>query len=139
MRFLITRIEHLSRNLIIELTQYSGSLDLSGYDFFAVNDSQSPDLPIDLGEECKLLIFVDHHKTLGTVEGVHVDIREDSGSTASIYAHYLMTSPVEFSGTTQEENKIATALMHGIRTDTDNFVECSANRLSGKPVFSSKG
>jgi nanoRNase/pAp phosphatase (c-di-AMP/oligoRNAs hydrolase) len=112
----------LVKKLDIELTQYSDSFDVSGYDFFAVNDAQSPDLPIELPDGCELLVFVDHHKSLGTVKGLHVDIREDSGSTASIYAHYLVHSPIEFSGVTQEENKIATALMHGIRTDTDNFV-----------------
>lgn len=112
----------LVKKLDIELTQYNDSFDLSSYDYFAVNDAQSPDLPISLPSNCRLLVFVDHHKALGSVKGPHIDIREDSGSTASIYAKYLMSSPLKFTGTTQEENKIATALMHGIRTDTDNFV-----------------
>lgn len=128
----------LVKKLDIELTQYTSSFDVSGYDYFAVNDAQSPDFPIDLPEECNLLVFVDHHKSLGTVKGVHVDIRENSGSTSSIYAHYLMHSPTEFTGTTQEENKIATALMHGIRTDTDNFVNAQPIDFSASQFLAAK-
>lgn len=112
----------LVKKLDLELIQYDESFDVSKYEYFAVNDSQSSDLPIELPPGCELLIFVDHHKTLGTVSGHHVDIREDSGSTASIYSQYLMHSPVPFTGENSDENKIATALMHGVRTDTDNFV-----------------
>ena len=138
MKYPIMKTELLVKKLDIELTQYTSSFDVSGYDYFAVNDAQSPDFPIDLPEECNLLVFVDHHKSLGTVKGVHVDIRENSGSTSSIYAHYLMHSPTEFTGTTQEENKIATALMHGIRTDTDNFVNAQPIDFSASQFLAAK-
>lgn len=128
----------LVKKLDIDLTHYAESFDVSDYDFFAVNDAQSPDLPIELPENCKLLIFVDHHKSIGKVKGPHVDIREDSGSTASIYTHYLMASPMKFTGTTQEENKIATALMHGIRTDTDNFVNAQPIDFSASQFLAKK-
>ncbi|MEZ4741466.1 MAG: hypothetical protein R3B45_03325 [Bdellovibrionota bacterium] len=78
----------------------------------------------------KLLCFVDHHKALGNVEAVFTDIREDAGSTSAIYAEYLKNSPKPFTGATSEESKLATALMHGIRSDTDDFV--NANRIDYK-------
>lgn len=128
----------LVKKLDLELIQYNDSFDVSSYDYFAVNDSQSPDLPIELPEHCELLVFVDHHKEIGGIMGKHVDVREESGSTASIYAQYLMHSPVKFSGENHEENKIATALMHGIRTDTDNFVNAQPIDFQASQFFAKK-
>lgn len=116
----------LVKKLDIEMTEYYDGFDLTRFDYFAVNDSQSPNLPIMLPEGTKLLVFVDHHKALGTVDGFFVDIREESGSTSAIYAQYLRSAPVKFTGSTSEEAKVATALMHGIRSDTDNFVNATA-------------
>lgn len=128
----------LVKKLDIELTQYSQEFDLSSYDYYAVNDSQTADLPIELGEKCQLLIFVDHHKILGQVQGVHVDIRENAGSTASIYGEYLMHSPLPFTGSDYEQNRVATALMHGIRTDTDNFVNAQPIDFQASQFFAKK-
>ena len=128
----------LVKKLDIELIQYSKDFDPSPYDYYAVNDSQSPDLPISLGDQCRLLIFVDHHKTLGEVEAPHVDIRETAGSTASIYGEYLMHSPVPFTGGDWEQNRVATALMHGIRTDTDNFVNAQPIDFQASQFFAKK-
>jgi nanoRNase/pAp phosphatase (c-di-AMP/oligoRNAs hydrolase) len=115
----------LVKKLDLELERWNPDFDITKYDYFAINDSQSPELPIKLPPTCELLVFVDHHRTLGTVKGHFVDIREHVGSTSAIYIEYLMNSPVTFSGETPEETKIATALMHGIRSDTDNFVNAT--------------
>ena len=115
----------LVKKLDLDLVEYKPNMDVSGYDYYAVNDSQSPDLPIKLAPTCKLLVFVDHHKPLGNVDGVFVDIRENAGSTSGIYGEYLIEGPVTFNGSTAEETRIATALMHGIRSDTDNFVNAT--------------
>ncbi len=112
----------LVKKLDLDLVEYDDRFDLSGYDYYAVNDAQNPDLPIKLPPECRLLVFVDHHKALGTIDGGFVDIRESAGSTSGIYGEYLIEGPIRFSGNVAEETKIATALMHGVRSDTDNFV-----------------
>jgi nanoRNase/pAp phosphatase (c-di-AMP/oligoRNAs hydrolase) len=116
----------LVKKLDLDLEQVSSDFDASSFDYFAINDSQSIDLPIKLPHACELLIFVDHHKTLGTVDGHFVDIRESAGSTAAIYAEYIQKSGFEFNGDTLEETRVATALMHGIRSDTDDYVNASA-------------
>lgn len=115
----------LVKKLDIDLEQWSSEFDVSSFDYFAINDSQSTDLPISLPARCELLCFVDHHKALGTVEAHFIDIREFSGSTSAIYAEYVQKSGLEFRGDTSEETKIATALMHGIRTDTDDYVNAT--------------
>jgi nanoRNase/pAp phosphatase (c-di-AMP/oligoRNAs hydrolase) len=116
----------LVKKLDLDLVEYDEKFDLAGFDYFAVTDSQSPDLPIKLPEQIKLLVFVDHHKSLGTVKSEFIDVRESAGSTSGIFCEYLIEGPVTFSGGSVEETKIATALMHGIRTDTDNFVNATA-------------
>lgn len=115
----------LVKKLDLDLEKAGPDFDASSFDFFAINDSQSSDLPLKLRADCELLIFVDHHKALGTVKGHFIDIREHAGSTAAIYAEYLRESGLEFSGDTLEETRIATALMHGIRSDTDDYVNAS--------------
>ena len=117
----------LVKKLDLELEQYTPEVDLSSYDYFAVNDSQNIELPIQLPEKCELLIFVDHHKTLGTIEGHFVDIREDVGSTSTMYVEYLRNAPVDFRGDSNIQTKIATALMHGIRSDTDDYVNATTS------------
>ncbi len=116
----------LVKKLDLDLEQASSDFDASDYNYYAINDSQSTDLPIKLPSKCELLVFVDHHKALGTVEGHFIDIRETAGSTSAIYAEFLQQSAFEFNGNASEETKIATALMHGIRTDTDDYVNASS-------------
>lgn len=115
----------LVKKLDLDIEEYSDQFDYSNYDYYAINDSQNTDLPIKIPETCELLVFVDHHKRLGKVKGHFVDIREGSGSTSAIYGEYLREPIFNFSGDTSEESKIATALMHGVRSDTDNFVNAT--------------
>jgi nanoRNase/pAp phosphatase (c-di-AMP/oligoRNAs hydrolase) len=115
----------LVKKLDIELEEWTPEMDITGFEYFAVNDSQNPELPIKLPPTCELLVFVDHHKPLGTVNGKFVDIREHSGSTSAMFTEYLLDGPVTFDGNNTEQTKIATALMHGIRSDTDNFVNAT--------------
>ncbi|MDZ4817848.1 MAG: hypothetical protein SGJ20_02635 [Planctomycetota bacterium] len=116
----------LVKKLDLDFERYSETTDFTSYDFYAINDSQNTEIPIKLPETCELLVFVDHHKALGTIKGHFVDIREDAGSTSGIYGEYLMEGGFSFNGENEEERKISTALMHGIRSDTDNFINATA-------------
>lgn len=116
----------LVKKLDIELVEWTQDFDVSGFDFYAINDSQSTDLPIEIPSSCSLLIFVDHHKTLSNNAGSFVDIRESAGSTSAIYTEYMTEGAIRFQGNNAEETKVATALMHGIRSDTDDFVNATA-------------
>ena len=116
----------LVKKLDIEMIEYTHNFDVSPYDFYAINDSQSTELPIELPSSCSLLVFVDHHKNLGSANGGFVDIRESAGSTSAIYTEYMIEGRICFQGNSAEETKVATALMHGIRSDTDDFVNATA-------------
>lgn len=128
----------LVKKLDLDLEQCSLDFDASGFDYYAINDCQSADMPIKLPAHCELLVFVDHHKPLGTVEGHFVDVRESSGSTSSIYVEYLMQSKEPFLGEKTIETKIATALMHGIRSDTDDYVNATAIDYHASKFLSEK-
>ncbi|MFW7378031.1 MAG: DHH family phosphoesterase [Oligoflexus sp.] len=126
----------LVKKLDLDIEEYSDKFDYSSYDYYAINDSQNTELPIKLPESCELLVFVDHHKKLGTIRGKFIDIRESVGSTSAIYGEYLRDNRFDFSGDTNEESKIATALMHGIRSDTDNFVNATPLDYSASEFLS---
>jgi len=126
----------LVKKLDLDIEEYSEQFDYSGYDFYAINDSQNTELPIKLPDTCELLVFVDHHKKLGTIKGRFTDIRETVGSTSAIYGEYLRDPRFNFSGDTSEESKIATALMHGVRSDTDNFVNATPLDYSASEFLS---
>ena len=115
----------LVKKLDLDIEEYSDQFDYTSYDYYAINDSQNTELPIKLPETCELLVFVDHHKKLGTIKGHFIDIRESAGSTSAIYGEYLRDARFGFSGDSTEGSRIATALMHGIRSDTDNFVNAT--------------
>jgi nanoRNase/pAp phosphatase (c-di-AMP/oligoRNAs hydrolase) len=121
----------LVKKLDLDIEHYTSDFDLTKFDFFAVNDAQNPELPVSLPGDCQLLVFVDHHKSLGTVQSRFFDVREDAGSTSGIYCEYLQHPKLRFGGESAEEVKIATALMHGIRTDTDNFMNATRLDYSG--------
>ena len=116
----------LVKKLDIELVEWNSNFDLNSYDYYAINDSQNTELPIVIPDSCPLLVFVDHHKNLGNTDGEFIDIRESAGSTSAIYTEYMTKGSIRFRGNDAEETKVATALMHGIRSDTDNFVNATA-------------
>lgn len=112
----------LVKSLDADLRQYREGMDLTAFDNLAFVDTQTPHLPVRLAHAPPVLTFVDHHKVVGAVEASFVDIREDAGATSSLYAEYLEHSPFGLRSSSAEDARLATALMHGIRTDTDNFL-----------------
>jgi nanoRNase/pAp phosphatase (c-di-AMP/oligoRNAs hydrolase) len=115
----------LLKTLEIEALQYDESMDLKDFVGYAIVDHQDTSFPIHdvLPEDTPLLIHVDHHRVLGSSEGRFTDIRESAGSTSAIFAEYLKECPeaVALSAGDPQGSRLATALLHGIRTDTDNF------------------
>lgn len=112
----------LVKALEMDLRQYREDMDLSDFDYMSFVDTQTPHLPVRVAKPPPVLTFVDHHKMLGGFEAEFIDIREDCGATCSIYAEYMEHSPHGLRHGSAEMTRMATALMHGIRTDTDNLL-----------------
>lgn len=118
----------LVKQLELDLWLYDERADLSEYELYALVDTQRPEAtPIEEELEKKTLIaVVDHHKRSSDVEAEFIDVREDAGSTCGIFAEYLEASlPEGLDSNEPEHVKLATAMMHGIRSDTRIFIEAS--------------
>jgi nanoRNase/pAp phosphatase (c-di-AMP/oligoRNAs hydrolase) len=68
------------------------------------------------------LLIVDHHEAQHAVEAQYSDLR-DVGATATIYADYIQQGALELDRSNPEHVALATALMHGLVTDTNNFIK----------------
>ena len=68
-----------------------------------------------------ILILIDHHEPQDVVKAEFTDVQR-TGSTATIYAHYLKQGILELQKGSKEHVALATALLHGIMTDTGNFI-----------------
>ena len=117
---LVTKLE-------LDLWLYDGRGDLEPYTLYALVDSSRADTPIqDQLARKGFLACVDHHKKSGEIAAEFVDVREDAGSTAGIFAEYLRQAhPEGLNPGNPEHVKLATALMHGIRSDTRLLLEAS--------------
>ncbi|MCA9969010.1 MAG: DHH family phosphoesterase [Anaerolineales bacterium] len=124
------RISHLQnialvRLLDLSLIRFEGELP-AAYDAAVFVDNQ--------GTTCQKiaaaleaagvppLIVVDHHEKQDRLQPEFCDIRP-VGATATIYAEYLAEGPLEMREAKKEHVLAATALMHGLMTDTNGFVE----------------
>ncbi len=86
------------------------------YSKIALVDSSQPGINNLLSPDTKVDIVIDHHQVdRSHVSGKHVDIRPDVGATATILAFYMRELGIPLS------TEIATALMYGIRVDTNDF------------------
>jgi nanoRNase/pAp phosphatase (c-di-AMP/oligoRNAs hydrolase) len=119
--------------LELDLWLYDNRCDLEPYTLYALVDSSRSDTPIqDLLAKKQFLACIDHHKKSGPIPAEFVDVREDAGSTAGIFAMYLREAyPEGLNDDNPEHVKLATALMHGIRSDTRQLLEASQSDLLG--------
>lgn len=86
---------------------------LSEYDLIALVDGQPHFLPPEL--DIKFDIVIDHHPKSRPVQARFVDIRPEVGSTASILTCYLLDAGEKIN------RRLASALLYGLRTDTQQF------------------
>ncbi|QER41245.1 phosphoethanolamine methyltransferase [Thermodesulfobacterium sp. TA1] len=118
----VNEITRLNNKVMVEvlkipLVKYSPKL-LEEHNKFVLVDSQPSHR-----EEFKNVqwdVIIDHHPLFTECTAKYYDIRPDYGATATILYEYLKTLKIKPSV------YLATALVYGIKTDTDNF-EKSAN------------
>lgn len=82
------------------------------------------------------VMVIDHHEGQNAIEAEFSDIRKSAGATATIYADYLRHGLIELDTADTDHVKIATALMHGIITDTHQFVRAGANDFTSASYLS---
>jgi nanoRNase/pAp phosphatase (c-di-AMP/oligoRNAs hydrolase) len=115
----------LVRLVGIELVRFEPSLDLKKYAgaVFVDNQGTTAEEIVRHLEEAALpaLVVVDHHELQHRLKPVFTDIRKGVGATATIYADYLEQGLIPMDKSRKEHVMAATALMHGIITDTNGL------------------
>lgn len=70
-----------------------------------------------------VIAVIDHHSPQGELNAEFDDIRTQARSTATIMTQYLQAGLLRFDNTNGEHIKCATALMHGLRSDTNRLMQ----------------
>ena len=88
---------------------------LSEFGGFALVDHSRPGVNDQLPHDTPIDVVIDHHPPRAPVEARFVDLRHEVGSTSTLLVEYLSRLSVDF------DDQVATALLYGIRIDTDDF------------------
>ena len=119
----------LTRLLNLDLIAYDPGLDLKAYTGAVYVDHQGGTCQTLVEAlktaEVPVLVVVDHHETQGNTQAAFSDIRR-VGATATIYAEYLESGRFQLNQANKDHVAVATAMLHGLMTDTDNFIRAGA-------------
>ena len=102
--------------------------DLTEYQGCVLVDSQGTNsqlIPLIQAARIPILAVIDHHseQEVLDLEDAFIDIRPQSRATATILSEYLQGDLLDFNASNPVHVKCATALMHGIRSDTINLLQ----------------
>jgi nanoRNase/pAp phosphatase (c-di-AMP/oligoRNAs hydrolase) len=98
--------------------------DLSNYGGFVLIDNQGTTcqlMPLLQQAGLPLVAIFDHHQMQEDLQPEFADIRPNIRATATIMTQYLQAGLLNFDSSINEHVKCATALMHGLRSDTNGL------------------
>lgn len=127
---LISHPENLALvNLLeIEITQYSEKLSLDAYDavVFVDNQGATTRMAPRLKEAgVPTLAVIDHHDLHNLLDPLFTDIRP-LGAAATMMVEYLASGVFcAMDATNPHHSQLATALMHGLHSETDGFIRAA--------------
>ncbi|WP_353930940.1 bifunctional oligoribonuclease/PAP phosphatase NrnA [Okeanomitos corallinicola TIOX110] len=102
------------------------SKDLSSYQGFVLIDNQgttSQLLKVVEQSGIPLIVLVDHHSLQGELKAEFADVRPHVRATATIFTQYLQLGLLALDSSISQHIKCATALMHGLRSDTNRLMQ----------------
>lgn len=111
----------LVKLLGLDLKRIKSVNDVGPVDFLAFVDAHDVDPELADADKVEVLAIVDHHRALTPPVARFVDLRPDVGATSTIFVEY-MDELAPFDAEAEDDVRIATALMHGLATDTDDFM-----------------
>jgi nanoRNase/pAp phosphatase (c-di-AMP/oligoRNAs hydrolase) len=116
--------------LNIEMIHVEEPAHLAKFKYLSLVDTSLTESLIQIPPHVQILTVVDHHRPSRTIEAPFVDIRVDVGSTCSIYAEYFERGLAPLDGAQRTDTRVATAMLFGIQTDTDDFALASPSDFS---------
>ncbi len=96
--------------------------DLSAYKGCVFIDNQGTTCNLTefiLGAGIPIAAVIDHHSLQGEMNAEFTDVRPEIHATATIFTEYLQAGMLAFDSNISQHVKCATALMHGLRSDTN--------------------
>lgn len=106
--------------------QTSKNKDLSVYKGCALIDNQGTTSQLMmLVQEAgiPITVVIDHHSLQGDLKPEFVDLRPQVRATATIFTQYLQAGLLALDSSVSQHVKCATALMHGLRSDTNRLMQ----------------
>ncbi|MBR8830601.1 MAG: hypothetical protein N5P05_003869 [Chroococcopsis gigantea SAG 12.99] len=100
--------------------------DLSVYKGCVLLDSQGTNtqlMPFIKSAQIPIIVVIDHHSKQGEIAAEFIDIRPQIRATATILTQYIQGGLLEFNNNNNLHVKCATALMHGLRSDTNALMQ----------------
>ena len=70
-----------------------------------------------------LIVAIDHHTKQKDLSAEFIDLRPQTRATATILTQYIQAGMLEFDNSNESHTKCATALMHGLRSDTNRLMQ----------------
>lgn len=117
--------------LEVPLVRVTDDTDLTVYNHsvFVDNQGTTSNLTARLAKlGIKPLIIVDHHEPQGLIKAEFEDIRK-IGATATIYTEYLRHGLLSLNRNNPHHVRLATALMHGLRSESDGLIQAGVEDL----------
>lgn len=100
--------------------------DLSIYQGCVLIDSQGTNSQLySVVRQAKipLIVAIDHHSKQGELDAEFIDLRPQTRATATILTQYIQSGMLEFDSSNDNHIQCATALMHGLRSDTNRLMQ----------------
>lgn len=100
--------------------------DLSVYQGSVLVDSQGTNsqlYPVVEEAGIPLVVMIDHHIKQKDIEAEFIDLRPQTRATATILTQYIQSGILELDINNESHVKCATALMHGLRSDTNRLMQ----------------
>ncbi|MBW4631518.1 MAG: bifunctional oligoribonuclease/PAP phosphatase NrnA [Iphinoe sp. HA4291-MV1] len=102
------------------------SKDLSSYQGFVLIDNQgttSQLVPVVQEAGIPIVAVIDHHSLQNDIKSDFFDVRPSVRATATIFTQYLQYGLLTLDSSINQHIKCATALMHGLRSDTNRLMQ----------------
>jgi nanoRNase/pAp phosphatase (c-di-AMP/oligoRNAs hydrolase) len=129
----------LVRLLGIDMIEFDESFDFTPYQAAVFVDHQGTTVePIVSGLEAAqvpVLLIVDHHEVQNRLQPEFFE-NHKVGSNATIYANYLQAGVIQMDTAQKKHVLAATALLHGILTDTNRFTRAAPVDLEAAAFLS---
>ncbi|MEO0405905.1 MAG: bifunctional oligoribonuclease/PAP phosphatase NrnA [Cyanobacteria bacterium P01_A01_bin.135] len=83
-----------------------------------------------------VIALIDHHASQGDLTAEYIDLRPHIRATATILTQYLQGGLLQLDNSSTEHVKCATALMHGLRSDTNQLRQAQEDEFAAAGYLS---